>query len=163
MSVLHVLYPVLAVTPAIVNGVAMRLDPKHGDAFGLSVMILVVWSAQMILASWFDVSAKVTSNALFDTFGVITVLGCWVAHRAPWLFVLASLYALQVYLAAAFLWGWGVFDRIVKFSDYQRVNNVLWLLAIAVVTTVGGRSVVRHARDRLRRHRDRGPGVGAAA
>lgn len=163
MSVLHVLYPVLAVTPAIVNGVAMRLDPKHGDAFGLSVMILVVWSSQMILSSWFDVPAKVASNALFDTIGVLVIVGCWLAHRAPWLFVLASLYALQVYLAAAFLWGWEVFDRVVKFSDYQRVNNVVWLLVIAVVTITGGRSVVRHARDRLRRYRDGGPGVGAPA
>lgn len=163
MTLLHILFPILVVAPVLINGVAMRIDARHGDAFGLSVMILAIWVGQMLISPFATAPERAWLNAAFDTVACLTVLGCWVTYKAPWMLVLTSLYALQVYVACAFLWGWEMFDHAIKYGDYVRLNNVVWIVELVCVSAVGGWGVVRYIRDRLRDPRDHRHPVGGAA
>lgn len=162
MSALHILYPVLAVLPVVINGYAMRRDPRHGDAFGLSLMILSIWFGQMVLSTILPIPERSGMNAMFDFTAALAILGCWITVRAPWLLVLLSLFVTQIYLAAAFWWGWSVFDKAIGYGDYVRSNNVLWLLELVVVSFGGASGVVRRFIDDMRHRADDRRAVGAA-
>lgn len=161
-EVLQVLYPIFVVLPVLINGIAMRQAPRHGDAFGLSVMILAIWVAQTALGLIFPAPERAGFNAGFDTIAALAVLGCWVTNRSPWLLALLSLYVVQVYLGSAFWWGWEVFNHGMKYGDYVRWNNVIWLLELVCVSVAGGSGVVRRLLDDLRHRTDLHRGVGAA-
>lgn len=160
MTVWHVIFPVLAVTPLLVNGGAMRHDSRHGEAFGIGLTILAVWTAQMILAAFLPIPERAGFNALLDFSAGLTVLSSWMSRRAAWKLSLLGLYLGQIYLSAAFWWGWEIFNHAIRYGDYVRANNVVWLLEIVVVSVGGGIVVVRRAvhdfRDRLDRHRHMG-------
>lgn len=161
-EVLQVVFPILAVLPVLINGVAMRRDPRHGDAFGLSVMVLAIWIAQTAVGVVFAAPDRSGFNAGFDTIAALAVLGCWVTNRSPWLLGLLSLYLAQVYLASAFWWGWELFNHGMKYGDYVGWNNVIWLLELVVLSVAGGWGVVRRLLDDLRHRADPHHSLGSA-
>jgi hypothetical protein len=163
VTVWHVLFPLFVVLPAVINGVAMRGDPKHGDAFGLSLMILALWVGQTALSLFMPIPNRAGYNAVFDFIALLTILGCWMRHRAAWMPLLMGLYVTQIYLACAFWWGWTAFDRAIGYGDYAQANNLIWFAELVCVSATGGTSVVRRAIDRMRSRSHAYRGVGLVA
>lgn len=161
MTYLHILFPVCAVTPVVINAIAVRYDRHHSDALALSLMILTIWACQMILSVGMPIPDRQALNPMFDLMGGLAALGCWVTYRRTWMLVLSAIFAAQCVLAATFWWGWEIFNQSVPYTTYLVANNMLWLLQLVCVSVAGGWSVARRLIDSLRHSLsgDRGLGV----
>lgn len=162
MSALHIIFPLAAVAPVVINAVATRHDKRYSDALSMSLMILTIWGAQRILASHLPIPDRQSLNPMFDLMAGLAVLGCWVSHRSPLALILACLYAVQCVLAANFWWKWEVVGLHLGYGDYVMANNVLWLLQLVCVSSAGGWSVARRTIDHLRSGAHRSHPVGLA-
>lgn len=162
MSALHIIFPLAAVAPVVINAVATRYDKRYSDALSMSIMILTIWGAQRILASHLPIPDRQSLNPMFDLMAGLAVLGCWLNHRSAWAIILANLYAVQCVLAANFWWKWEVVGLHLGYGDYVVANNVLWLLQLVCVSSAGGWSVARRTIDHLRSGAHRSHPVGLA-
>jgi hypothetical protein len=161
VTVLHILFPIMVVVPVAVNALAMKVDPKHGDAFGLSLMVLSIWATQMTLSAFLPIPDRSGMNGMFDLMAGLIILGLWIRTGDQWLLWLLSLFVAQIYLAATFWWGWEVFSPGMTYGAYVRLNNVLWLLQLVTITAGGGACVVRRLIDDVRHRPDSRRALGA--
>lgn len=162
MSALHIIFPLAAVAPVVINAVATRYDKRHSGALSMALMILTIWGVQRIIATQLPIPDRQSLNPMFDLMAGLAVLGCWVSHRSPLALILACLYAVQCVLAANFWWKWEVVGLHLGYGDYVMANNVLWLLQLVCVSSAGGWSVARRTIDHLRSGAHRSHPVGLA-
>lgn len=147
---LYILFPIFAVLPVVINGIATHYDRRHNGALTMALMILTIWGVQRIIAAYLPIPDRQSMNPMFDLMAGLAALGCWLNHRSAWAVILANLYALQCVLAANFWWKWEVMDLRLGYTDYLVANNVLWLLQLVCVSSAGGVSVARRIVDHLR-------------
>ena len=152
---LYWLYPLAVALPVVINLVSIRTDPRHHVALSMSLLLVAIWGALMVIASLLPKPERYDYNFMFDTCGCLAALLTWIKYRKSWLFLLATLFAAQVYLDAAFLWSWRVLDGNLTVSRYQRFNDTLWLAQLLCVSVGGASDVVRRGFDRVRAWADR--------
>jgi hypothetical protein len=135
-------FPVLVMIPLLLNGIASRFDFKgFVDAFGISVMIVLIWVITNIMAVLFDPPTSKTLHWLVDFVGLSVCMISWRTHREAWKLILAGLYLTQLGLHAAFWTEWETQPHGNMLYNYILCLNITWLLQLVVNAWPGGRHV----------------------
>jgi hypothetical protein len=136
-------FPALLLIPLLLNGIASRFDFKGFiDAFGLSVMIVIIWAITNLMAALFDPPMSKALHWLIDFVGLSVCIMAWRTHHELWKLFLAALFLIQLGLHALFWVEWQTQPHGNMLYEYVFGLNMIWLVQLAVTAWPGGRYVV---------------------
>lgn len=143
------LFALLVLVPLLLNGVASRFDFKgFVDAFGISVMLIIIWAITNIMAAIFAPPLSKALHWLIDFVGLSVCIIAWRTHRERWKLVLAGLFLAQLFLHALFWVEWQTQPHGNMLYNYVLGLNMIWLVQLATAAWPGGRYVVGRLVDR---------------
>lgn len=137
-------------------------DRRNADALGVSLMILMMWCAQIVLQSVYDEPASMQLDSAMDLVAGIVVLSAWWTRRALWKIATASLFLVMILNHAAF---WLTPRGSIEYVTYLWLRNFFFALQLMCVAGPGVRfvsvRVASMASDWMRSHSRHLPHKGA--
>lgn len=128
-------------------------DRRNPDALGVSLMILMMWCAQIVLQSLYTPPASMQLDSIMDLVAGLVVLAAWWTRRSFWKLATAVLFLVMILNHAAF---WLSPKGEVELLTYLKLRNSLFALQLLCVAGPGvryvGNSVAGALSTWLRRH-----------
>lgn len=128
-------------------------DRRNPDALGVSLMILMMWCAQIVLQSLYTPPASMQLDSIMDLVAGLVVLAAWWTRRSAWKLATAVLFLVMILNHAAF---WLSPRGDEAFLSYLKLRNTLFALQLLCVAGPGvryvGSSVAGALSPWLRRH-----------